>query len=173
MDISLLKEKAVDIQAILGLKLIELKREASGALINSFTNEITDLGNYAYDIQIKGLNYWKYVEFGTEGANIPYDARKRTGQQANAYIEGLMRWIKIKGIASDNETVKAIAFAIATKQTAKGGWGRGNPMDKNKLGFVRKTQIERDNKCREMAEAFQSEIVSLVSLLPNQMEIII
>ena len=173
MDIKLIRDKVIDIQAILGLKLIELKREASGALINSFENEITETNNYSFNINIKGLNYWKYVEFGTEGANIPYDARKRTGNQPNAYIEGLMRWIKIKGIASENKTVKAIAFAIATKQTAKGGWGKGNPMDKNKLGFIRKTSLQRNEKTREIAEAYQSEIVSLVSLLPNEMEIII
>jgi len=173
MEIKLLKEKAVLIQAELGLKLIELKREASGALINSFDNEVLDYGNYKLDINIKGLNYWKYVEYGTPGTNIPYDARKRTGNQANAYIEGLMRWIKIKGIASDNATIKAIAFAIATKQTSKGGWGRGNPMNKNKLGFVRKTKVKRDKIVQDMAEAFQSEIVSLVSTFPDDLTITI
>ena len=173
MDTAILREKAVGIQAILGMKLIELGREASGALINSFTNEVLDLGNYSFDIYIRGLDYWKYVEWGTPGSKIPFDARVRSGAQANAYIQGLMDWIKVKGIASDNETVKAIAFAIATKQTDKGGWGRGNPMDKNKLGFVRKTQQDRDSKVQEMAQAFQVEIQSLVATMPEQMTIII
>jgi hypothetical protein len=173
MNTAILKDKSVEIQAILGMKLIELGREASGALINSFTNEIIDYGDYSYDIYIRGLDYWKFVEWGTPGNNIPFDARTRSGAQANAYIQGLMDWIKIKGIASDNATVKAIAFAIATKQTSKGGWGKGNPMDKNKLGFVRKTQLERDSKVKEMAQAFQVEIQSLVATMPDQLQIII
>ena len=82
----------------------------------------------------------------------------------SAYIEGLMRWIKIKGIASDNNVVKGIAFAIATKQTSKGGWGKGNPMDKGKLGFLEKTKAERDEIVRtQIAPAYQAEIISLVT----------
>tara|TARA_R110000787_G_scaffold204451_9_gene314975 strand:- start:3074 stop:3598 length:525 start_codon:yes stop_codon:yes gene_type:complete len=173
IDKSLLKEKIVDIQAILGMKLIELGREASGALINSFDNVISDNGNYLYDINIVGLDYWKNVEWGTSGANIPFDARVRTNAQSSLYIQGLMNWIKVKGIASDNATVKAIAFAIATKQTSKGGWGRGNPMDKNKLGFVKKTEAQRIAKVQEIASVFQAEVTSLVATMPNNINIII
>ena len=88
---------------------------------------------FDFVLKIVGDYYWRYVEYGVTGENIPYDASVRTGAGKSKYIEGLMNWIKIKGIASDNDVVRGIAFAIARKQTAKGGEGLGNPMDKNKL----------------------------------------
>ena len=140
MNLQPVKNIATQIQVILGTKLIELGRRASGDLINSLTYDITQNGEFGFDLSIKGNSYWRVVEYGVAATNVPYDASVRTGAGNSDYINGLIRWIKVKGIASDNDTIRGIAFAIATKQTAtsRGGYGLGNPMDKNKLGFVKK-----------------------------------
>lgn len=174
LDQTMLSKVAVDIQAILGLKLIQLKRKASGSLINSFTHQILIANEFDLTIQIKGLDYWKVVEYGVNPSAIPYSPQDRSGKERSLYIEGLMNWIKVKGIASDNPTIKAIAFAIATKQTGQSGGGsKGNPMDKNKLGFIRKTQREREKEVEKIGLAYQKSVLTMVNSLTGSFEIVI
>lgn len=163
-----------EINVMLGLKLIELRRNASGNLINSLSHEIIPQNEFGFVLKIKGDFYWRFVEYGVTGANIPYDASVRTGAGNSDYIQGLMNWIKVKGIASDNDVVRGIAFAIAKKQTAKGGEGLGNPMDKSKLGFVSKSKIAIDNKVKDLSKIYETEVTRLISdALPNNFSIII
>mgnify|MGYP001220548720 CR=1 FL=1 len=169
----IIEDKAILIQRELGLKLIELKREASGALINSLTHTVLALSEFAYTVEIKALDYWKYVNYGVSGQNIPYEVGRRSGAKSSAYIDGLIKWLKIKGIASDNKVVRSIAFAIAYNQTAKGGLGKGNPINKGKLGFVEKTQTARDRYVQEMAEAVNMQVVTMVKGLTGEIKIFI
>ena len=165
---------AINIQSILGQKLIELQRSASGALINSLSHEITPKGKFGFDLKIMGNRYWREVEYGVAGANIPFTAGVRTGAGNSQYINGLMSWIKTKGIASNKDVVRSIAFAIATKQTAKGGFGLGNPMDKNKLGFVRKSTLRVNEEIKKISKIYESEVLKIVSdAFPANLEIII
>lgn len=174
LDQTMLSKVAVDIQAILGLKLIELKRKASGSLINSFAHDIVIANEFDLTIQIKGLDYWKVVEYGVNPSAIPYSPQNRSGKESSLYIQGLMNWIKVKGIASDNQTIKAIAFAIATKQTGQSGGGsKGNPMDKNKLGFIKKTQQEREKEVEKIGFAYQKSVLTMVNSLTGSFEIVI
>tara|TARA_R100001530_G_scaffold117555_1_gene84692 strand:- start:144 stop:656 length:513 start_codon:yes stop_codon:yes gene_type:complete len=152
---------ATNIQVILANTLIRLGRNASGAFINSLSHKIV-YGSSSVEIIIQGLNYWRIIEYGTPAKNIPYGT-KRTGKGNSKYIQGLMNWIKTKGLARGNKTVKAMAFAIATKQTStnRGGWGYGNPMDKRKLGFIRKSQSlinAEENKLQQMYQGKLDEI---------------
>ena len=120
------------------------------------------------------LDYWRVVEYGVAGDKIPFDARRRTGNQNSDYINGLINWVKTKGIASQDDVVRGIAFAIATKQTSKGGWGRGNPMDKNKLGFVRKSKPQIDNEIKKISQIYQTEVQKIIgNAIPSNFEIII
>ena len=163
LDLNIINKVATNIEVILGLELIRLKRRASGALINSFTHDIQQSSEFGLSVQIKGLDYWRVVNDGVPANKIPYTAGERTGAKNNKYIQGLMSWIKIKGIASQHDVVRGIAFAIATKQTSKGkGWGLGNPMDKSKLGFIQKTEQKRNEEVKKIAEAFQKEITTLI-----------
>ena len=159
---SILNKQATQIEVALGLKLIELKREASGSLINSLSHKISATGDYGFDIDIQALSYWYYVNYGVAGSNIPYEVGRRSGAKNSKYIQGLMNWLRIKGVSSDNDVVKGIAFAIAYKQTSKGGLGYGNPINKSKLGFVEKTKPDRDRYVQEIATGFQHEVVALV-----------
>jgi hypothetical protein len=40
--------------------------------------------------------------------------------------------------------------------------GKGNPINKSKLGFVEKTKAQRDIHIQDMANGFQSEVVALM-----------
>ena len=163
MNLSFAKSIGHDINVILGLKLIALQRNASGRLINSLNTETLQTNKFDFVLKIVGDYYWRYVEYGVTGENIPYDASVRTGAGKSKYIEGLMNWIETKGIASDNDVVRGIAFAIAKKQTAKGGEGLGNPMDKNKLGFVRKSKPQIDKKVQDLATIYNKEVQTIIS----------
>ena len=176
MDTNKLNPIAVQIESILGQKLLSLQRSASGSLINSLSHQITPIGEFGMDLKILGNYYWREVEYGVSAANIPFDASTRSGASNSKYIDGLMNWVKTKGMASDKDAIRAIAFAIATKQTAsnKGGFGLGNPMDKNKLGFVRKSKSEINNEILKISKIYQSEVLKILgNAIPNQIEIII
>lgn len=176
MDISQINKIATDIQVILGNELILLKRSASGSLINSLQHDVSQIGEFSLDLKIRGNDYWRVVEYGVDATNIPFDASKRSGAQNSKYIDGLIQWIKIKGIASQNDVVRGIAFAIATKQTStsRGGYGFGNPMDKQKLGFVRKSEQKINNEILKISRVYESEVLKIIgNAIPNNIEIII
>ena len=174
MNLQPVNNIATQIKVILGTKLIELQRRASGNLINSLTHTIVPQGEFGFSLSIMAFSYWRYVEYGIDANNVPFDARERTGAGNSDYINGLINWIKIKGIASQDDVVRGIAFAIATKQTAKGGWGLGNPMDKNKMGFVRKSKFPIDNEIKKISQIYQTEVQKIIgNLIPSKFEIII
>jgi|TARA_R110000803_G_scaffold1191_3_gene3858 hypothetical protein len=176
MNLAPLSKVATDIQIILGLELIALKRNASGSLINSFQHIITPSGEFGFDMKILGNSYWRVVEYGVSAENVPFDASTRSGAANSKYIDGLIAWIKIKGIASDNDVVRGIAFAIATKQTStsRGGYGKGNPMDKSKLGFVRKSKEKVNFEIQKISKIYETEVVKILKNgLATNFEIII
>ena len=84
-----------------------------------------------------------------------------------------MNWLRIKGVSSDNKVIKGIAFAIAYKQTSKGGLGKGNPINKGKLGFVQKTKTDRDRYVQEMGTAMQMEVIQMTKGLAGEIQIFI
>ena len=137
---------ATDIQIILGLELISLQRNASGSLINSFQHIITPIGEFGIEIKILGNSYWRVVEYGVNAENVPYDASNRSGAGNSKYINGLMDWIK-------------------TKQTStqRGGFGYGNPMDKSKLGFVRKSAEKVNFEIKKISKIYEMEVVKLLN----------
>tara|TARA_R110000787_G_scaffold69790_1_gene155218 strand:+ start:27004 stop:27540 length:537 start_codon:yes stop_codon:yes gene_type:complete len=174
LDRSQIDEIAVAVEVILGTKLIQLKRRASGALINSFQHTINIPNEFDLSIDIKGLDYWKIVQYGVNPSAIPYSPNNRSGADSSLYIEGLMRWIKIKGIASDSKVIRGIAFAIARKQTGQsGGGGKGNPMDKSKLDFIGKTQSDREQEVKKIGEVYNKSIFTMIKSLTGGVEIII
>jgi hypothetical protein len=176
MDLIPVDNIAINIQVILGTKLIELGRRASGGLINSLSHNIIPQGEFGFSLSIMGSSYWRFVEYGVDANNIPFDAKVESGASNSDYINGLMDWIKTKGIASQNDVVRGIAFAIATKQTStsRGGYGLGNPMDKNKLGFVRKSKVKIDNEISKISQIYQTEVQKIIgNMIPSNLEIII
>ena len=176
MNLQPVNNIATQIKVILGTKLIELQRRASGNLINSLTHTIVPQGEFGFSLSIMAFAYWRYVEYGVGADKVPFDARVRTGAGNSDYINGLISWIKTKGIASQDDVVRGIAFAIATKQTStsRGGFGLGNPMDKNKLGFVRKSKTQIDNEIKKISKIYQTEVQKIIgNIFPSNLEIII
>ena len=171
-----LKNIGTDITVILGTELLNLDRKATGNLINSLQPQVIPQGQFGAILKIFGLDYWRVVEYGVPAQNVPYDASVRTGAGNSDYINGLINWIKVKGIASDNDTIRGIAFAIATKQTAtsRGGYGLGNPINKAKLGFVRKSAPKVDVALQKVSKAYEKEIIKIMDNgLPNNITITI
>lgn len=169
-----LKNIGVDLTVILGTELLNLDRKATGNLINSLQPQVIPQGQFGAILKILGLSYWRVVEYGVPAQNVPYDASVRTGAGNSDYINGLMNWIKTKGIASDNDTIRGIAFAIATKQTAtsRGGFGLGNPINKAKLGFVRKSAPKINSALQQVSKAYEKEIIKIMDNgLPNNISI--
>jgi len=163
LDTKLINEIADNILILWGTELIRLKRNASGNLINSFKANVQQPSEFGLVVSLMGLDYWDVVEYGVKGADIPFNPSQRTGAQNSKYIQGLIRWLKIKGVSSDNNVVRGIAFAIATKQTSKGGgWGKGNPMDKNKLGFIRRTETGVNNQIQKIGEVYNKQIEKMI-----------
>ena len=176
MNLQPVNNIATQIKVILGTKLIELQRRASGNLINSLNHTIIPQGEFGFSLSIMAFSYWRYVEYGVGADKIPFDARVITGEGNSDYINGLINLIKIKGIASQDDVVRGIAFAIATKQTStsRGGFGLGNPMDKAKLGFVRKSKLQIDNEIKKISKIYQTEVQKIIgNLIPSNFEIII
>ena len=143
---------ALRIQGILGAKLIALGRNASGRLINSLQAIVGHTGD-GIDIQITGEDYWRQVEWGTPANKVPYTRGTRGRGGTSRYIQGLMNWIRTKGIASGDQKVKSIAFAIANTHKEK-----GNPVDKNKLGFISKSVPELNKVQNLIVETYQKEL---------------
>tara|TARA_R100001244_G_scaffold19724_4_gene20571 strand:+ start:3404 stop:3934 length:531 start_codon:yes stop_codon:yes gene_type:complete len=176
MDMSRVNTIAVQIESILGQQLIALNRSASGALINSLQHEIIGKGEFGLDLKIMAWNYWRVVEYGVPAANVPFDARKRSGAASSEYIKGLISWVKTKGMGSSQDAIRSIAFAIATKQTStsRGGFGLGNPMNKNKLGFVKKSELSINNEIKKISKIYENEVLKIIGHeIPTQIEIII
>ena len=72
--------------------------------------------------------------------------------------------------------MRGIAFAIATKQTStsRGGYGKGNPMDKSKLGFVRKSKEKVNFEIQKISKIYETEVVKILKNgLATNFEIII
>ncbi len=124
-----------------GLSLIKKQRKASGNLINSMKMVVQPIVGGVL-MELKMLPYWRVVNDGVESKNVPYT--RGSGGKNSKYIRGLIKWLRVKGIGSDKDHIRSIAFAIATKHKRE-----GIPLDKNKLGFVDdvlKTPIMEDLK---------------------------
>ena len=144
---AVLKNAGTMVIASLSNKLIELDRRASGALMNSFESVVTEGADFV-QVDILGLDYWRVVEYGVASDKVPYNPKVRTGAGSSLYIQGLINWLKTKGIGSSDPEQRGIAFAIAKKHTEV-----GITIDKGKLGFLRKTMpliVAEESRLSEM-----------------------
>ena len=157
MDISRLNKIGYKISGILAEKLISLGRIASGRLINSLEHHVDVAGDFV-EIRVTGEDYWRQVQWGTPADKIPYSGGKSTGAKSSKYIQGLMSWIRIKGLATSEQKVKSIAFAIANKHKKV-----GNPVNKRKLGFVSQAQPNLDFIENELSLVYQDNLDKYVN----------
>lgn len=97
---------------------IELERQGhtlTGNLVQSFEVILKDSLTIEFLMEQYGLS----LNYGIKPANIPYSPEPRGRGGKSKFIQGLIRWVKLKGIATGDKA-KGIAFAIARKQKEKG-----------------------------------------------------
>ena len=125
-----LKRIGLQYRIALGKELLRQgQTKRSGSLIKSLKQ--TEMMGFQPTIRIEGNHYWRFLNYGVSAGHIkkPY-ARPR--------IEGLINWLKRKGIGSGDKMIRGIAFAIATKHAKVGMPQRGGRRDFKRMNFVDK-----------------------------------
>ncbi len=110
-------------------ELIRQGHNLTGALIDSFEAVVSRETEEKLTIDFMMLNYGLSLNDGIQPQNIPYTigGPKRGG--TSEYIQGLIRFAKLKFFA-DEKRATQIAFAIARRQKEK-----GYPLT-GKIGFI-------------------------------------
>ena len=134
-----------------GAELLRQGRtKRSGSLIESLKHT-SHLG-YPATIQFFGNYYWRFVNYGVSAGHIkkPYAVPR---------IEGLIRWLKRKGIGSGDDKIRGIAFAIATVHAKVGMPTRAKRRDYSRMNFVDKAIHQNQHKIqktisKEMGDMF-------------------
>ena len=149
-------------------ELIEQGHKATGSLINSVENKVTQKVN-EYNIEGWSLLYGKFVQLG-----------RRRGTK-RVPIKNLIDWIKVKGFETDAKKVRGLVFAIqktifekgistptSWKGTATAGWVT-KTLDANEkkistdIDRAASNQIEivMQSMVREFNEANKKDVVKL------------
>lgn len=104
--------------AQLTAELIRQGHKMTGSLIKSFETKIQEKTD-SVSIEFLMLNYGLSLNYGITPARIPYTPGGPARGGKSKYIEGLIRFARIK-LKADKKSAKGIAFAIARKQKEKG-----------------------------------------------------
>lgn len=125
-----LKEIGLQYRIALGKQLLKQgQTKRSGSLIGSLRQK--EMLGFQPTIRIEGNHYWRFLNYGVSSGHIkkPY---------AYPRIEGLIEWLKRKGIGSGDKMIRGIAFAIATIHAKTGMPQRGGRRDFRRMNFVDK-----------------------------------
>ena len=115
----------------------------SGSLIASLRQR--NMLGFQPTIRIEGNHYWRFINYGVSAGHIkkPY-ARPR--------IEGLIEWLKRKGIGSGDAQIRGIAFAIATNHAKVGMPQRRGRRDFRRMNFVDKAIHKNQTKIQKTVD---------------------
>jgi hypothetical protein len=97
-------------------ELVGQGHRATGRLIESIEYNVNAFVD-GLELQVSYLRYGAIVNNGVRANRVPYG--KKTGAKTSQYIQALIKWVKVKGIAQGLEA-KGVAFAIAKKQAQVG-----------------------------------------------------
>lgn len=139
-----LKRIGLQYRIALGKELLRQgQTKRSGSLINSLRQK--ELLGFQPTIRIEGNHYWRFINYGVSAGHIkkPY---------AYPRIEGLMNWLKRKGIGSGDKMIRGIAFAIATKHAKVGMPQRGGRRDFKRMNFVDKAIRKSQPRIQEVID---------------------
>lgn len=112
----------------------------TGKLIDDIHSEV-DLIQGGFIINYIAKKYAAYLNFGVKASRIPYS--EGSGASHSLYIEGLIKYVRLRMGIGDPRMQKSIAFAIARTQKRKGmpirTEGKGTQwIDKTKEGVERR-----------------------------------
>ena len=89
----------------------------TGQLIYDIHSEV-DLLQGGFVINYLAKKYAAYLNFGVKASRIPYS--EGSGAKRSLYIEGLIKYVRLRMGVGDPRMQKSIAFAIARTQKRKG-----------------------------------------------------
>lgn len=133
-----------EFRVALGKELLRQgQTKRSGSLISSMRQTV--MTGFAPTIRIEGNHYWRFINYGVSAGHIknPY---------AYPRIEGLMNWLKRKGIGSGDKMIRGIAFAIATVHAKKGMPQRRGNRDYKRMNFVDKAVHKSKARIQEKVD---------------------
>jgi len=102
---------------VLKKELAAQGHRASGKLERSIQSNVKHQGG-DLTIDFSHEHYGTYVNTGVPAFRIPYSPG--SGASTSKYIQGLIRWVQLKGIAPGFAGAKRIAFAIARTHKKEG-----------------------------------------------------
>lgn len=115
--IAALQRVAAIMREALSTKIIEQGHDLTGSLRKDIRNEIVVSGaTVTLDIFMR--KYGIFVDRGVKASRIPY--KRGSGKTESKYIDGLIDFVRKRGLATGDKEVKNIAFAIANKHKKEG-----------------------------------------------------
>jgi hypothetical protein len=136
-------------------ELIGQNHKATGRLIQSIEHVVLTTGT-GWDIQVNYNNYGSYLETGIRASRF----KKPAGRNE---INGLISWIKAKGLSQGDKKDKSFAFAIAKKHRKSGFPAKGYSNNGRTTGFQTYVLEQEYETIREkidgiVTEGFQIQI---------------
>lgn len=111
-------EFAFDMAHLFIQELEDQGHRATGRLIASVVAKVKAMMN-DIELELSHLDYGIIVNTGLSPERVPYS--RGSGAKSSKFIDALMGWIRLKGIAGGLEkTVRSIAFAMATTMKKEG-----------------------------------------------------
>jgi hypothetical protein len=104
--------------AALAAELERQNHRLTGALIESFEAQIKETANTTI-INFFMNNYGVFLNDGIPPERIPYSPTPPNRGGKSKYIQGLIRWAKIK-FRYDEKRARSVAFAVARKHKKRG-----------------------------------------------------
>mgnify|MGYP000948642637 CR=1 FL=1 len=139
----------------LASELVSQGHKLTGSLIKSFeleTEKQAEKVSYSFLM----LNYGLSLEYGIKPNKIPYSVLPRNRGGTSKYIEGLIRFARIK-FRADKRRAKQIAFAIARKHKKE-----GYPLTK-KIGFISNVlEADKEQIQQIISDHYQATIELLI-----------
>jgi len=106
----------------LAAELVAQGHRATGRLAGSVEAAVKEYRE-GISLEISYLEYGRYVNDGVKAERVPFG--RKTGAKTSKYIEALIKWVQIKGLATGLEA-KGLAFGIARKHKKEGIPTRGS-----------------------------------------------
>ena len=136
-------------------ELIRQGHNLTGALIDSFEAKISTFTSDNLTIDFLMNNYGLSLNYGIKPSRIPYTPPPPFRGGTSKYIEGLIRFAKLK-FGADQRRATSIAFAIARRQKEK-----GYPLT-GKIGFIDNVLKADETKIEQVIEIYFEESLNLL-----------
>lgn len=140
-------------------ELIGQNHKASGKLIQSIEHVVLTTSS-GWSIEVDYANYGSYLETGISASRY----KKPVGRNE---VNGIIQWIKNKGLSKGSKEDKSFAFAIAKKHRASGYPAKGYSNNGRSTGFQTYVLEQEDDNIRNeinriVSEGFQIQIEQYV-----------